>query len=35
MSFEERTLLEKDLTSLLAIEENHFNDFKSKDVEGN
>ena len=34
MSFEERTLLEKDLTSLLAIEENHFNDFKSKDVEG-
>ena len=34
MSFGERTLLEKDLTSLLAIEENHFNDFKSKDVEG-
>ena len=34
MSFEERTLLEKDLTSLLAIEENHCNDFKSKDVEG-
>lgn len=34
MSFEERTLSEKDLISLFAIEENHFNDFKSKDIEG-
>ena len=34
MSFEERTLLEKDLISLFALEENHFNDFKSKDIEG-
>ena len=34
MSFEERTLTEKDLNSLFEIEENHFNDFKSKDIEG-
>ncbi|MCD8122689.1 MAG: putative DNA binding domain-containing protein [Clostridiales bacterium] len=34
MSFEVRTLLEKDLNSLFVIEENHFNDFKSKDIEG-
>lgn len=34
MSFEERTLSERDLISLFAIEENHFNDFKSKDIEG-
>lgn len=34
MSFEERTLIEKDLISLFEIEENHFNDFKSKDIEG-
>lgn len=30
MSFEERTLSEKDLISLFAIEENHFNDFNTK-----
>ena len=34
MSFEERILSEKDLISLFAIEENHFNDFKSKDIDG-
>lgn len=34
MNFEERTLLDKDLISLFQIEENHFNDFKSKDIEG-
>ena len=34
MSFEERTLSEKEITSLFEIEENHFNDFKSKDIEG-
>ncbi len=34
MSFEERTLQEKDLISLFQIEENHFNDFKAKDIEG-
>ena len=33
MSFEERTLLEKEVVSLFEIEENHFNDFKSKDIE--
>ena len=33
MDFEERTISEKDLSSLFAIEENHFNDFKSKDIE--
>lgn len=34
MSFEERTLSEKEIVSLFEIEENHFNDFKSKDIEG-
>ena len=34
MSFEERILSEKEVVSLLEIEENHFNDFKSKDTEG-
>lgn len=34
MGFDERTLSEKDLISLFAIEENHFNDFKSKDIDG-
>lgn len=34
MNFEERTLSEKDLISLFEIEENHFNDFKAKDIEG-
>jgi len=34
MSFEERTLSEKDLSSLFDIEENHFNDFKAKDIDG-
>lgn len=32
MSFEERTLSEKEIISLFEIEENHFNDFKSKDI---
>ena len=34
MSFEERILSEKEVVSLFEIEENHFNDFKSKDIEG-
>lgn len=34
MSFEERILSEKDIISLFKIEENHFNDFKSRDIEG-
>lgn len=34
MSFEERILSEKEINSLYEIEENHFNDFKSKDIEG-
>lgn len=34
MSFEERTLSEKEIISLFEIEENHFNDFKSKDIDG-
>ena len=34
MSFEERMLLERDVVSIFEIEENHFNDFKSRDIEG-
>ena len=34
LNFEERTLSEKELKSLFEIEENHFNDFKAKDIEG-
>lgn len=34
MNFEERTLTEKEIVALFAIEENHFNDFKAKDIEG-
>ena len=34
MSFEERILSEKDLIPLFSIEENYFNDFKAKDIEG-
>ena len=34
MNFEERTLTEKEIVALIAIEEIHFNDFKAKDIEG-
>lgn len=34
VSFEERKLTEKEVISLFQIEENHFNDFKAKDIEG-
>lgn len=34
MSFEVRTLSDRELVALFSIEENHFNDFKAKDIEG-
>lgn len=34
MLFEEKVLTEKDIATLFAIEENYFNDFKAKDIEG-
>ncbi|MBR0484207.1 MAG: putative DNA binding domain-containing protein [Oscillospiraceae bacterium] len=33
MNLEERTLTEKEIGALFSIEENHFNDFKSKDID--
>ena len=32
MNFEERTLSQKEVDAIFMIEENHFNDFKSKEI---
>ena len=32
MSYQTRTLTDNDLIKLFAIEEDHFNDFKAKDI---
>ncbi len=34
MSYQTRTLTDNDLIKLFAIEEDHFNDFKAKDISG-
>lgn len=34
MSYQEQVITESELIRIFSIEENHFNDFKAKDISG-